>query len=89
MTHWKPDTQLTLSDIPETFNVADFCQQVKKGVLRLLWFDFATNSSATYQENFKAAIEKTRKEWNSEIAFPEIFYFNYSKYTGWPVFAEI
>ena len=67
MTHWKPNTEILLNHVPETFNIDDFCTLIKKGVFKTVWINFI---SKHYRENFKSAVEEMKKTWSSEIALP-------------------
>ena len=61
MTHWKPNTKLSLHGVPESFDVADFCQLIRKRFFKEIYINFAPNSSIAYQTNFKAALQEMKK----------------------------
>ena len=72
MIHLKPNTLLYLSDIPEVFNAADFCNFVKKGFCKEIKIEFVQNVSSDYRTNFVNNIMNMKRTWNSEIQWPQL-----------------
>ena len=67
---------LTLLGIPETFNFYDFCEIFKNGYIASMLLSFSFHTSMDYQNNFKAAVDKIKNDWNSETDFPEVDFCN-------------
>ena len=76
MNHWHPNTKLILNDIPENFNVDDFCELIKKEVFKTISIGFTWNTSTAYQNNFKAAIENLEKIGNLKQLFLNLLFDN-------------
>ena len=58
MTHWKPDTVLSLHDIPETFNIDDFCTLVKKEFFKKIFVALSWNTSREYKTAIEHAFDE-------------------------------
>ena len=69
-----PITFLCLYGISEEFDIADFCEFVKKGFCSNIQIGFAQNASEDYRDDFKAAIEETKNKWSLKNTFPNFSY---------------
>ena len=74
--HWYPKTHLTLHDVPELFNVNDFCELVKKGIFKEIFITFDQDASEIYINNFKAVVKEMEDSWIKETKLPRIHVFD-------------
>ena len=58
-----------ISGVPECFNVHDFCDLLKNGIISNVYIIFAENTSVNYQTRFKAVVEEKKTSWTTEIEF--------------------
>ena len=71
MSHWTPNTGLSLYGLLDTFNIADFCALIKKGVFEKVELCASRHASMEYKNAFKIAIEEMKKlpEIKTQISF--------------------
>ena len=74
MTLWKPNMNICLYGIPETFNIYDFFAFVKTGVCEFIKVKFARDVLNDYKNNFKTAVEEMKKKWTAETKIPNIYF---------------
>ena len=67
-----PNTEMRLELLNETFNIADFCELIKKGYFRSIYIGISKNVSVLYENNFNNAIQELKQTWTSPTSFPQI-----------------
>ena len=72
MTLWQRNTTLNFIGIPEEFKIIDFCNFIRKGVCKFVSIGFAQSVTEEYKNDFKAAVEEMKKNWSSEMPFPDL-----------------
>ena len=56
----------------EAFNIADFCELVKKGVFKKIRLCLARQATFYYRRQFMIALGDLKNAWNIEKPFPMI-----------------
>ena len=61
MTHWKPNTELSLEGINQLFDIDDFCTLIQKGCFKSAEITLFHDASLLYRAYFEMAIENLKK----------------------------
>ena len=75
MTHWKPNTKIDLTDVPESFNYVDFCKLIKKGFFKYVNIYICEDASIEYKNGFKQVLEEIKKLPEIKTQFNSFLYF--------------
>ena len=71
ITFWKSNTNILLFGLSEMFNISDFCVFVKKGFCKEIRLAFV-NTSDDYKNEVKAVVKEMKKNWSSQIPYPNL-----------------